>query len=167
RAAAAPWWAARAPRAPLALGAGGRRRRIHLVSLGTEVAEAAGAIVRQRVRRVERACVQPHAPGAELPCFLHRVREQGSAQSATDEGRSQTKVRQLDLLITAAAQLEVAGALIADEQFPDRDIGRREVRTKCVVIPCEPVVPVPGPTDGRMDTPIVSEWGRMATHDAR
>src|SRR5207245_9826392 len=96
-----------------------------------------------------------------------RGREQGSAQSATDEVRSQTKVHQLDLLITAAAQLEVAGALIADEQFPDRDIGRREVRTKCVVIPCEPVAPVPGPTDGLIEPPIVSERARIATHDAR
>ena len=80
--------------------------------------------------------MQPHARRAERPRFFRGAREHRFAEAASDECLDEPEVRDLDVEPSSrAVELEEAGRLVADEAFPDRDRGRREVRRESFVGP--------------------------------
>lgn len=111
--------------------------------------------------------MQPDAVRTELPSFLDRTREERAAESATDEARYEAEVSELDFSIPATAQLEVARALVVDEELPDEDVRRGDVRGQRGVVPRETVTPVPRCANCLVQPPVIDNRTRIAAHDAR
>src|SRR6185436_20370808 len=113
---------------------------IDLELLCPERPEATRLISGQRVRRVERAGMQPDAIRAEVPRLAHRALEQQAAESASDEFRDQAEVVDLDAAVVVAVQLEVARGLAVHQELPHGDPGIREVCLELRVGPLETLV---------------------------
>ena len=125
-----------------------------------------GQVVRQRARRVERAGVQPNARWAERPRFHGGSRQHGFADSASHEAIGKTEVRDLDRTVVVFLELEEAGAAIVDEAFPDGYVRRGEMSGETLIGPRLAIMPVPLPSDDRVQAPIVIDANLMAAREA-
>src|SRR6266478_6297113 len=99
-------------------------------------------IIRQRGLIIERTGVQPDAIRAVRPGLLNRASQQVLAQSASDELRQQSKVRDLDRTIFATTQLEVARVRAIFSHQPQRDLRLVYVRNDFFFGPGQTIDPV-------------------------
>src|SRR2546427_3238351 len=90
----------------------------HFVRLRLVLREAPRQVIRQSVRVIERAGVQPDAPRAQSPGVPHGAGEQVLAEAAPDRVAHDSEIRDLDgVVVGDAAQLVPAEqAAVADRK---------------------------------------------------
>src|SRR6266550_7169220 len=116
---------------------------LHLVRLLLVRPKTPCHIVRQRMRVIERAGVQPHAPRAQGPGVPHGAGEQVLAEATPDRVAHDSEIRDLDgVVVGDAPQLVPAeeAAVAPGDVQGDRGIG--EVAAQLGVGPVPPVPPV-------------------------
>ena len=133
--------------------------------LGASFLKSARKVIGQGARRIERARVQPHAPGAERPRLLRRLREHRFADAPSHEFLDEPEVRDLDATVIMRGELEEAGRLAIRDALPNRNVRRREMRRELTVGPRIAVVPMPSVAHRLIQTTIVVRRDPVAAHE--
>src|SRR5204863_2713715 len=79
-------------------GAGCRIGKLDWLGVLLEDAHAPGLVVRQRVRRVQRACVHPDTSCTHRPTAPDRGGQERAAKPTTEERGQHSEVRDLDIV---------------------------------------------------------------------
>src|SRR5207244_5853551 len=109
--------------------------------------EPALLVVRQRMRMIERAGVQPHARwgGDQGPRIAHRARQQVLAEPLADRTGEEPEISDLDRAVVGhAAQLVPSRERAAAPRDVERDLRPGEMSADLVVTPVPAVAPVIG-----------------------
>ena len=130
-------------------------------------AKATREIIRERVRAVQAAGMDPDASRAASPGALDASTEQITAQAAADEPREQAEVRDLDVRIGLRLQLDVAGRRAAHPQHPRFELRPLQIVQPVRKGPAQAIDPVPLAADCRVQETIQLGRRNLGAHHAR